>query len=102
MKRAVATQTLYYKKRKKIKTKKYHQSSITNTSLSFGGANMGVMHLCRELETGQRLCHMCLQWTDHHKHESLGIASEGELEKIGELKFVLANVFINKRPMALE
>lgn len=49
---------------------------------------MSVMHLRRELETGQGLCHVCLQWTDHHKHESLGIASEGELEKVGELQFV--------------
>lgn len=52
---------------------------------------MSVVHLRRELETGQGLCHVRLQWTDHHKHESLRIASEGELKKIGELQFVLTN-----------
>ena len=62
---------------------------------------MSVVHLRREFETGQGLCHMCLQWTDHHKHESLRITPEGELEKIGDLQCVLAND-AHEIPMTLE
>lgn len=71
---------------RKAKGIRYHHIlTITNTGLSLGGSNMCIVHLSRELETGQGLSQVCLQWADHHEHEGLGVASERELQEIGEL-----------------
>lgn len=48
-------------------------------------SDVRVVHLRRELEGCHCLAEMCLQWTDHHKHESLGVAPKRELEEVGQL-----------------
>ena len=60
-------------------------SRVTDTRLALGGADMGIVHLGGKLQAGQGLGEMCLQWADHDEHESLGVATKGELEEVRQL-----------------
>lgn len=51
----------------------------------FSRPNVSVVHLRGELQARQCLFNMSLKRADHDKHERLGVASEGVLEKIGQL-----------------
>lgn len=46
---------------------------------------MRIMHLCRKLETGNRLLQVRLERANHDEHESLGVAAQRVLEEIGKL-----------------
>jgi hypothetical protein len=51
----------------------------------FGCPDVSVVHLRGKLQARQRLFYMSLKRADHDKHERLGVASEGVLEKVGQL-----------------
>jgi hypothetical protein len=51
---------------------------------------MRIMHLSRELETGNRLLQMGLQRADHDEHERLGVAAKGVLKEVSELQSLSA------------
>ena len=75
----------FIKTRQRPENKKRYHLRITNTRLALRRANVRVVHLGRELETGQRLGEVSLQRADHDKHQGLGIAAERELEEVGKL-----------------
>jgi hypothetical protein len=51
-------------------------ASSTRLSLLLRRPNMRIMHLCRKLETRNRLLKMRLQRTNHYKHKCFRVAAE--------------------------
>jgi len=53
---------------------------------------MRVVHLCRKLETRNGFLQMGLQRADHDEHEGFGVAAEGVLEEVCQLRIVVSDV----------
>lgn len=61
-------------------------SRVADTRLALGGTDVGVVHLCGELQARQGLRKVRLQWANHHEHERFGVTTEGELEEVSQLE----------------
>lgn len=58
---------------------------ILRLSLLLRRPDMRIVHLCRELQAGNRFLQMRLERADHDEHEGLGVAAEGVLEEVSQL-----------------
>ena len=63
----------------------YSRQQLRGLGLLLRGADVGVVHLGCELETGDGFLQVGLQRADHDEHERFGVAAEGVLQEVCQL-----------------